>query len=105
VVEEGQELPDDYKHFAGWMDWIKDESYEDIFSYDTTLIGSPDEVVERVHRLWEANKPMSHWIISMNRAGCTPQREVLRSMELFASKVMPQVRHLGETPAAAQPAG
>jgi alkanesulfonate monooxygenase SsuD/methylene tetrahydromethanopterin reductase-like flavin-dependent oxidoreductase (luciferase family) len=103
VVEEGGELPDDYKHFSGWMDWIKDERYDDIFDYDTTLIGSPDEVVDRVHRLWEANKPMSNWIISMNRAGCTPQKDVLRSMELFATKVLPQVRHLGEPePAPAQ---
>jgi alkanesulfonate monooxygenase SsuD/methylene tetrahydromethanopterin reductase-like flavin-dependent oxidoreductase (luciferase family) len=96
VVDEGQELPDDYKAFTGWMDWIKDEHYEDIFDYDTTLIGSPDEVVDRVHRLWETQKPMYQWIISMNRGGCTPQKEILRSMELFAEKVIPQVRHLGE---------
>jgi alkanesulfonate monooxygenase SsuD/methylene tetrahydromethanopterin reductase-like flavin-dependent oxidoreductase (luciferase family) len=96
VIEEGAELPEDYKQYQGWMDWIKDERYEDIFDHDTTLIGSPDEVVDRVHRLWESQAPMRKWIISMNRGGCTAQKDILRSMELFAERIIPQVRHLGE---------
>jgi alkanesulfonate monooxygenase SsuD/methylene tetrahydromethanopterin reductase-like flavin-dependent oxidoreductase (luciferase family) len=94
VVEEGQELPEDYKYFDGWMDWIKDEQYENIWSYDGTLVGSPDEIVERLHKLWEMQGPLDKYIIWMNRGGCIPQKEVLHSMELFATKVMPQVRNL-----------
>ena len=36
----------------------------------------------------------------MNRGGAVPQKDILRSMELFANEVMPQVRGLG-TPAEA----
>jgi alkanesulfonate monooxygenase SsuD/methylene tetrahydromethanopterin reductase-like flavin-dependent oxidoreductase (luciferase family) len=94
VVEEGQELPEDYKYFQGWMDWIKEEQYENIYGYDTTLVGSPQEVVERLHKLWEIQGPLDKYIIWMNRGGCIPQKDVLHSMELFATKVLPEVRHL-----------
>jgi hypothetical protein len=41
----------------------------------------------------------------MNRGGVVPQKHMLRSMELFATEVIPKVRHVGETPAPVVAAG
>ena len=34
----------------------------------------------------------------MNRGGAVPQRDILHSMEMFGTEVMPQVRDLGPRP-------
>jgi alkanesulfonate monooxygenase SsuD/methylene tetrahydromethanopterin reductase-like flavin-dependent oxidoreductase (luciferase family) len=98
VVEEGQDLPADYKHYAGWYDWIQHAEYDKIFDNPWTLVGSPDEIVERLHAVRELQTkfgpPIDKYILWMNRGGCIAQQEVMRSMELFATKVMPQVRDL-----------
>jgi alkanesulfonate monooxygenase SsuD/methylene tetrahydromethanopterin reductase-like flavin-dependent oxidoreductase (luciferase family) len=63
-----------------WWDflWKKDQLY----------IGTPDSVSEQIARMREEFNPddllVYTWIPGM------PQRDVLRSMELFAGKVMPR---------------
>lgn len=60
---------------------------------ESVLFGTPEQVAER---LWEY-----HEVIGMNYVNCSfsfgslPQARVLRSMELFATKVMPQFRAVG----------
>lgn len=93
VVEEGEELPEDYKAFEGWMDWLTAGNYEDMLSAETALVGSPDQLVEKLHNLHEVYG-LSNYIIWMNRSGSIPLKDMLHSMELFAEKVMPQVAHL-----------
>jgi alkanesulfonate monooxygenase SsuD/methylene tetrahydromethanopterin reductase-like flavin-dependent oxidoreductase (luciferase family) len=93
VVEEGQELPEDYKAFEGWMDWLTGQSYEEMLESPFSLVGTPDLIVERLHTIYELYG-LSNYILWMNRGGAVPQREFLRAMEIFADKVIPQVRHL-----------
>lgn len=103
VVEDGQELPDEYKHYAGWYDWIQYAEYDKIFDNPWTLVGSPAEIIERLHTVSELQTkfgpPIDKYILWMNRGGCLAQKDVLRSMEIFATEVMPQVRTLGEADA------
>ncbi|GEL21216.1 luciferase [Pseudonocardia sulfidoxydans NBRC 16205] len=98
VVEDGGDIPDDYKHYAGWYDWIQHAEYDKIFGNPWTLVGSPAEIVERLHAISEMQSkygpPMRNYILWMNRAGCLSQKDVLSSIELFASDVMPHVRDL-----------
>lgn len=95
VVEEGQEVPDDYKHYAGWKDLINTQEYQSLAASPSTMVGSPNEVVERLERLTELSPGIDKYILWMNRGGSIPQREVLESIELFGTKVLPQVRDLG----------
>jgi alkanesulfonate monooxygenase SsuD/methylene tetrahydromethanopterin reductase-like flavin-dependent oxidoreductase (luciferase family) len=93
VVEDGQPLPADYEAFAGWFDWLKAEEYDAVLAQDISLIGSPDLVVERFCRAHE-EYGLGNYLIWMNRGGCIAQKDLLHSMELFATEVMPKVRHL-----------
>ena len=65
----------------------------DTLSY---LNGDVAEVTDKLRQ--SAELGMEDFILWMNRGGAIPQHEVLKSMELFASKVMPQFQ---STPATA----
>jgi alkanesulfonate monooxygenase SsuD/methylene tetrahydromethanopterin reductase-like flavin-dependent oxidoreductase (luciferase family) len=60
-----------------------------------SLVGSPDLVAEKLVKLYE-DTGFSKQLMWMNRGGAVPQKDMLHSMELFATKVMPQVRDVGE---------
>jgi hypothetical protein len=66
-----------------------------------SLIGSPDLVAEKLIKLYESTG-FTKQLMWMNRGGAVPQRDILHSMELFATKVIPQVRDIGEDEAAKQ---
>jgi alkanesulfonate monooxygenase SsuD/methylene tetrahydromethanopterin reductase-like flavin-dependent oxidoreductase (luciferase family) len=101
VVEDGSPLPDDYKAYAGGMfQLLKKTSYDDMLKGVGSLVGSPDLVAERLAALYEMTG-MKKQLLWMNRGGAVPQKDLLRSMELFATEVMPRVRDIGETPALA----
>jgi alkanesulfonate monooxygenase SsuD/methylene tetrahydromethanopterin reductase-like flavin-dependent oxidoreductase (luciferase family) len=102
VVEDGQPLPADYAAYAGGMfQLLRETSYEDMLKGEGSLVGSSDTVIERLGKLYE-DTGMSKQLLWMNRGGAVPQKDLLRSMELFASDVIPAVRHLGaEAPARA----
>jgi alkanesulfonate monooxygenase SsuD/methylene tetrahydromethanopterin reductase-like flavin-dependent oxidoreductase (luciferase family) len=95
VVEDGSPLPDDYKAYAGGM-WeiLKKTSYDDMLKGAGSLVGSPETVAERLTSNYEMTG-MHKQLLWMNRGGAVPQKDILRSMELFANEVVPQVRGLG----------
>ena len=95
AVEDGSPLPDDYKNYAGWWDWLEGMQYDDMLQMNACLIGDPDGVAEKLNIIYESTGVYKH-LMWMNRGGAVPQSEMLRSMELFAEKVIPQVRHIGE---------
>jgi len=57
------------------------------------VVGSPDQVVDRIGQIVEATGITLYlaWI----RIGGLEHKKVLRSMELMASRVMPQLKALG----------
>jgi alkanesulfonate monooxygenase SsuD/methylene tetrahydromethanopterin reductase-like flavin-dependent oxidoreductase (luciferase family) len=102
VVEPGQPLPDDYKAYElqdKALDSIHQTDYEDVLAARGTLVGSPDTVAEKFAALYEATG-FTKQLMWMNRGGAVDQALMLRSMELFATEVMPQIRDLGTAPVA-----
>jgi len=65
----------------------QDRTIEDVAS--NTLIGHPDEIAERITQAVRILRP-SH-IAFHNQPGDLPQDRVMKSLELFGEKVMPQV--------------
>jgi alkanesulfonate monooxygenase SsuD/methylene tetrahydromethanopterin reductase-like flavin-dependent oxidoreductase (luciferase family) len=101
VVEDGYEVPEDYKAYAGGM-WtlLEKTTFDDMLKGEGSLVGSPDTVVERLERLHE-DTGMYKQLLWMNRGGAVPQKDILRSMELWMTEVAPRVKHLGPTASAA----
>jgi hypothetical protein len=99
LEDDSDELPEDYKYYAGWLDWLEGMEYEDMLKMDACLIGSPSLVAEKLAGMHEKGTFWKH-ILWMNRGGAVPQRDILRSMEMFGTEVMPQVRGLGPKPLA-----
>jgi len=65
----------------------QDRSVEPVLG--DTLIGHPDEIAEKIARAVAAVRP-TH-IAFHNQPGDLPQERVLKSMELFGAKVLPQL--------------
>jgi alkanesulfonate monooxygenase SsuD/methylene tetrahydromethanopterin reductase-like flavin-dependent oxidoreductase (luciferase family) len=104
VVEEGEELPEDYKYYSRMHDiWaqLRVTDYSDMLAMRGSLIGSPDLVADKLIKLYESTG-FTKQLMWMNRGGAVPQKDILRSMELFAEKVIPQVREVGEQDEAAK---
>jgi alkanesulfonate monooxygenase SsuD/methylene tetrahydromethanopterin reductase-like flavin-dependent oxidoreductase (luciferase family) len=101
VVEEGSELPEDYKYYEKMHQmWesLKATDYTDMLKMRGSLVGSPDTVTEKLIKLHE-DTGLVKQLFWMNRGGAVPQKDILHSMELFASEVIPATRHLGADPA------
>jgi alkanesulfonate monooxygenase SsuD/methylene tetrahydromethanopterin reductase-like flavin-dependent oxidoreductase (luciferase family) len=67
----------------------QNRSYGELFKSGVALFGSIDRVAEAVVRLFEMGA--GELLLYMN-FGAMPHAHVMRSMELFATRVMPQVR-------------
>jgi alkanesulfonate monooxygenase SsuD/methylene tetrahydromethanopterin reductase-like flavin-dependent oxidoreductase (luciferase family) len=74
-------------------------TYEEIIEHGMAVVGSPDTVGERFLELMEALG--FGQVIALMGVGDMPHYRTVKSMELFATQVMPALRrHAGE----AQPA-
>jgi alkanesulfonate monooxygenase SsuD/methylene tetrahydromethanopterin reductase-like flavin-dependent oxidoreductase (luciferase family) len=58
------------------------------------VFGPPDECIARINRIHEG-AGINELVCWFNPGGMIPHRDVMASMERFASKVMPSVRELG----------
>ena len=75
------------------MDW-------DFLEPRSLLVGSPDNVIEKLHELQEVCK-LDYLLVSYSHFGI-PTNKVLKSLELFATKVMPWfAKNEAKAPAAA----
>jgi alkanesulfonate monooxygenase SsuD/methylene tetrahydromethanopterin reductase-like flavin-dependent oxidoreductase (luciferase family) len=97
VVEPGSPLPEDYKYYEmmneAWAQ-LKATDYNDMLAMRGSLIGSPETVTEKLARLYD-DTGFTRQLLWMNRGGAVPQKDILRSMELFATEVAPNLRELG----------
>jgi alkanesulfonate monooxygenase SsuD/methylene tetrahydromethanopterin reductase-like flavin-dependent oxidoreductase (luciferase family) len=97
VVEPGSQLPEDYKYYEQmnrlWAQ-LKATDYDDMCAMRGSLIGSPETVAEKLAKLYE-DTGFRKQLLWMNRGGAVPQKDVLRSMELFATEVAPKLKDLG----------
>ena len=65
-------------------------SYEDVLHHKV-MYGTPEEVVERVHR-YKETLGISGFVLEMNYGGQIPSDLVMRSIRLLTEKVMPKFR-------------
>lgn len=89
-------LPGGYERYGEGWDGARNSEYDQALDTLSYLNGDVAEVTDKLRQ--SAELGMEDFILWMNRGGAIPQHEVLKSMELFASKVMPQFQ---STPATA----
>lgn len=63
------------------------------------IVGTPDYCLERLHQIWEQVGGWDQLICWMSFGG-VPHQKVMRSLELFAERVMPELRKLEVAPGA-----
>ncbi len=82
-----------YELYALTRDFVASATWEDLLRRGAVVVGSPDQVVDRIGQIVEATGINLYlaWI----RIGGLDHKKVLRSMELMASRVMPQLKALG----------
>jgi alkanesulfonate monooxygenase SsuD/methylene tetrahydromethanopterin reductase-like flavin-dependent oxidoreductase (luciferase family) len=88
-------IPKSYElHADAW--WENNVNHPlDVLDVPSTLVGHPDRVVEKLHRMYE-EFGFQNVIMSINMGGDLDQRDVLGTYEMIAERVFPQVRHLGQ---------
>lgn len=59
------------------------------------IAGPPDHVVEKIHELKEITG-INHLLTNMPGGGGIPNSKILRSLELFGTKVMPQFKEISK---------
>jgi len=86
----GQAAVPTYEMYTRARDFLEAATWEAVVQGGAVIAGSPDEVVDRIGRVSEICG-ISHYLC-WTRIGGLAHDKVLRSMELMASKVMPQLR-------------
>jgi alkanesulfonate monooxygenase SsuD/methylene tetrahydromethanopterin reductase-like flavin-dependent oxidoreductase (luciferase family) len=88
-------IPKGYEHHADawWKAW-GDKLDERMHDLPSTLVGTPDEVVTKLTRMYE-EFGFQNVIMTINQGGTLSQLDVLRCYELIAKEVFPAVTHLG----------
>jgi alkanesulfonate monooxygenase SsuD/methylene tetrahydromethanopterin reductase-like flavin-dependent oxidoreductase (luciferase family) len=81
------DLPRFTKRFAYFPGGL---TLERINEWGTSLIGSPETVIEKARGMIDAARPDS--LIGLFSFGGLSHAQVTRSMELFATRVMPSLR-------------
>jgi hypothetical protein len=60
-----------------------------------SIFGPPAECIRRINEIYDGAK-IDQLVCWFNPGGKIPHRDVMASMERFASQVMPSVRGLGQ---------
>jgi alkanesulfonate monooxygenase SsuD/methylene tetrahydromethanopterin reductase-like flavin-dependent oxidoreductase (luciferase family) len=69
------------------------DSYETLQEKGIVMVGNPDTMIRRIKTLYE-RCGIGH-LLMMNQAGAMPDKQVRKSLELFAREVYPAIRELG----------
>jgi len=86
----GQEAVPTYEMYTRARDFLASATWDAVVKGGAVIAGSPDRVVDRIGRITEACG-ITHYLC-WTRIGGLAHSKVMRSMELMASKVMPQLR-------------
>ncbi|MDO8616840.1 MAG: LLM class flavin-dependent oxidoreductase [Dehalococcoidia bacterium] len=92
----GQAPVKGYEMYTRARDFLQMATWDAIVQGGAVIAGSPDQVVDRIGRVSEICG-FTHYL-GWTRIGGLAQEKVLRSMELMATKVMPQLRGVVPSP-------
>jgi alkanesulfonate monooxygenase SsuD/methylene tetrahydromethanopterin reductase-like flavin-dependent oxidoreductase (luciferase family) len=89
-VQKGGGLSREYEHYSefGEAGRVIKENRQELM-----LFGNPDTVAKKIE--WMRNELGVNYIMCWMNMGGLPQENVLRSMDLFASEVIPRFRRVG----------
>jgi len=79
-----------YEYYTATRDFVTSVTWEQLVQGGAVVCGSPQQVVDRIGEITE--KTGIDLYLAWIRIGGLEHRKVLRSMELMATKVMPQLR-------------
>jgi alkanesulfonate monooxygenase SsuD/methylene tetrahydromethanopterin reductase-like flavin-dependent oxidoreductase (luciferase family) len=74
---------------SGIMEQLNDVPYEQLIEEDYVWVGTPDDIVERIHETMRVCEGLKEVGITVN-AGGAPHWMAIKNQELFASHVMPR---------------
>jgi alkanesulfonate monooxygenase SsuD/methylene tetrahydromethanopterin reductase-like flavin-dependent oxidoreductase (luciferase family) len=86
------EVPADYKAYADWFQKHDQQTYEQILNSHLSLMGSPEQVVEKMKTVVDMR--WQNLMLRMSRGGAMERSKIRDSMSLFAKEVMPAVAEL-----------
>ncbi|HEU4758416.1 MAG TPA: LLM class flavin-dependent oxidoreductase [Dehalococcoidia bacterium] len=89
----GQDAVLTYEMYTRARDFLESASWDAVVAGGAVVCGSPDEVVDRIAQI-AGLCGISHYL-AWTRIGGLAHDKVLRSMDLMATKVMPQLRNIG----------
>ncbi len=92
----GQPAVPGYEKYAQIRDLLDLAQWELLLKAGAVVCGSPDQVVEQIGSMIDACGFTEY--LAWTRVGGLDANKVNHSMELMASKVMPQLRGSGATP-------
>jgi len=84
-----------YEMYTATREFANSVTWNQIVQAGAVVCGSPDQVVERIGEITEKTG-LTHYLAWI-RIGGLAHDKVLRSMELLSSKVMPQLRQVGNS--------
>lgn len=90
TLPEGEVWPDSYKFFEPWAHYIRSLSYDTAIEEDLVWFGDPAAIRQRIRWLRD-ECGVSYVLLFMHFGGLEHER-ALKSMELFATQVMPEFR-------------
>ncbi|MBI1884715.1 MAG: LLM class flavin-dependent oxidoreductase [Chloroflexi bacterium] len=91
----GQPAVKSYEFYTAARDYLAALDWDTVVDAGAVVCGSPDQVTERIAEIHE-KCGITHYL-AWTRIGGLAHAKVLKSMELMCAKVIPQLRHLGET--------
>lgn len=89
-LDEGEDPAD-----PRWQDLSQSDAYDFLFQRGHLMMGSPETVAEKLCAMTESHG-IQNWLLQMGIPGIASNELVDNSMRLFAEKVMPVVRELGD---------
>lgn len=96
VPQDLRALPDDYAYYKEYFAPFKDRDnpppLEVLIDFEIVIAGSPETVAKRMRHVIDASD--TGHLLTWHHFGDLPYESVLRSEELFATKVMPALRDL-----------
>lgn len=89
----GQAPVPTYEFYSQIRDVLHLAEWDRVVQAGAVVYGSPDQVVDQIGEMAELCGMTTY--LAWTRIGGLPQEKVLRSMELMASRVIPQLRSMG----------
>ena len=76
---------------AGILEGLDDTPYEQMIAGDIVLVGTPEDVIERIEAVRDVCEGLTEISITVNPGGFE-HWQAIKNQELFASRVMPHFK-------------